>query len=93
MHNAGRSNHNDRNCHNWNRNLKPRLYKKKQNSKKWTKDNKLTRVILAFWNPALRNDSYLLICSSVNCDRIELRIDKKRKKKKKRVYDTIWYEK
>lgn len=26
-----------------------------------------------FWNPDLRNDSYLLICSSVNWDKIALK--------------------
>jgi hypothetical protein len=44
-----------------------------------------TRIILAFMNLALRKDSNLFICSSVNCDKIELRINKK----ETRVYDMI----
>jgi hypothetical protein len=44
-----------------------------------------TCIILAFMNLALRKDSNLFICSSVNCDKIELRINKK----ETRVYDMI----
>ena len=38
----------------------------------YTSGGKHTLFILDFWNPALRKDSYLLICSSVNCDKIAL---------------------
>ena len=57
------------------------------------KSKSITLFMFDFWNPALRNDSYLLICSSVNCDKISLKnTQKKKKRKKENLHNSIKFQ-
>lgn len=50
-----------------------RTCKKQEKDDKMGRMAKHTRFMLDFWNPDLLKDSYLLICSSVNWDKMDLK--------------------